>query len=123
MAVGRAADAAAIPHRLVHRRLDAERLVAYAGLTAFAVFLYVFLVWPMAQVLWRSLLDNDGRVIGLANYARYFRTPAIAASITNSLVVSTLAMILTVGLAFGYAYALTRTRMPAAWAPTPSWGQ
>ena len=112
MAVGRAADAAAIPDRLVHRRLDAERLVAYAGLTAFAVFLYVFLVWPMAQVLWRSLLDNDGRVIGLANYARYFRTPAIAASITNSLLVSTVAMIVTVGLAFVYAYALTRTRMP-----------
>jgi iron(III) transport system permease protein len=112
VAVGRAAEASAIPDRLVRRRLDAERLVAYAGLTAFAVFLYVFLVWPMAQVLWRSLLDNDGRVIGLANYARYFRTPAIAASITNSLLVSTVAMIVTVGLAFVYAYALTRTRMP-----------
>jgi iron(III) transport system permease protein len=112
VAVGRADDIAAMPERRVRRRLDAERMVAAAGLAAFAVFLYVFLVWPMAQVLWRSVLDNDGRVIGLANYARYFRTPAIAASITNSLLVSTIAMVLTVGLAFVYAYALTRTRMP-----------
>jgi len=66
----------------------------------------------MAQVLWRSLLDNQGRFIGLANYERYFRTPAIAVSITNSLTVSLIAMVITVGLAFVYAYALTRTRMP-----------
>ena len=38
-------------------------------------------------MLWRSLLDNGGRFVGLANYARYFGTPAIAASITNSLAV------------------------------------
>jgi iron(III) transport system permease protein len=63
-------------------------------------------------VLWRSLLDGEGRFIGLANYVRYFRTPAIAASITNSLWVSTAAMVVTVALAFAYAYALTRTRMP-----------
>jgi iron(III) transport system permease protein len=112
VAGARAAEATAIPDRLVRRRLDGEQLAAYAGLAALAVFLYVFLVWPMAQVLWRSLLDNDGRVVGLANYVRYFRTPAIAASVTNSLLVSALAMILTVSLAFVYAYALTRTRMP-----------
>ncbi|HEX2439108.1 MAG TPA: putative 2-aminoethylphosphonate ABC transporter permease subunit [Methylomirabilota bacterium] len=93
-------------------RLDGERALRWALLGLFALWLYVVLVWPMAQVLWRSLLDNDGRFIGLANYVRYFRTPAIAASITNSLTVSLIAMALTVGLAFVYAYALTRTRMP-----------
>jgi iron(III) transport system permease protein len=110
VAIGRAA--AAIPDRLVRQRLDAERVTGYVLLAAFGAFLYAFLVWPMAQVLWRSLLGNDGRFIGLANYERYFRTPAIAASITNSLTVSAIAMVLTVGLAFVYAYALTRTRMP-----------
>lgn len=98
--------------RAVRGRLDAERAVGHACLAVFGAFLYVVLVWPMAQVLWRSLLDNDGRFLGLANYLRYFRTPAIAASITNSLTVSLFAMVLTVGLAFVYAYALTRTRMP-----------
>jgi iron(III) transport system permease protein len=110
VAAGRAA--AAIPDQLVRRRLDVERVIGAAGLVLFGAFLYVFLVWPMAQVLWRSLLANDGRFVGLANYARYVRTPAIAASITNSLTVSLVAMVITVGLAFVYAYALTRTRIP-----------
>src|SRR6185503_17539177 len=70
------------------------------------------LVCPMVQVPCRSLLDNDGRFFGLANYLPYFRTAAIAVSITNSLTVSLVAMVATVGLAFVYAYALTRTRMP-----------
>jgi iron(III) transport system permease protein len=80
---------------------------------AFAAVLYLFVLYPMGQVLWRSLLDNDGRFVGLANYARYFQTPAIAQSIGNSLHVSVVAMIITVALAFVYAYGLTRTRLPA----------
>ena len=101
-----------IPERVVPRRLDAEHVVRWVFLALFAAFLWIFVLYPMLQVLWRSLLDNDGRVVGLANYLRYVRTPAIAASITNSLVVSAAAMVLTVVLAFVYAYALTRVRLP-----------
>jgi iron(III) transport system permease protein len=100
-----------IPERVVPRRLDAEHVVRWIFLALFAAFLWVFVLYPMLQVLWRSLLDNNGRVVGLANYLRYVRTPAIAASITNSLVVSAAAMVLTVVLAFVYAYALTRVRL------------
>jgi iron(III) transport system permease protein len=100
-----------IPERVVPRRLDAEHVVRWVFLWLFAGFLWVFVLYPMLQVLWRSLLDNDGRVVGLANYLRYVRTPAIAASITNSLVVSVAAMVLTVVLGFVYAYALTRVRL------------
>ena len=100
-----------IPERVVSRRLDAEHVVRWVFLALFAGFLWVFVLYPMLHVLWRSLLDNDGRVVGLANYLRYVRTPAIAASITNSLVVSAAAMVLTVVLAFVYAYALTRVRL------------
>jgi iron(III) transport system permease protein len=101
-----------IPNRTVRHRLAGEDLVRWALVLAFAVVLYLFLIYPLAQVLWRSLLDNGGRFVGLANYARYFGTPAIAASITNSLFVSVISMLITVTLAFGYAYALTRTLMP-----------
>jgi iron(III) transport system permease protein len=104
--------AIAIPQTVVRRRLDAERVVRGTLLTAFALFLWIFLAWPMAQIAWRSLLDNQGRFIGLANYVRYVQTPAIGVSITNSLAVSFVAMALTVALAFVYAYALTRVRLP-----------
>lgn len=106
------ASAAAIPDRTVRHRLDGETVLRYVLVGLFGLFLYVFVLYPMSQVLWRSLLDNDGRFVGAANYVRYFSTPAIAASITNSLYVSAVAMVVTVCLAFVYAYALTRTLMP-----------
>jgi iron(III) transport system permease protein len=101
-----------IPDHTVRHRLGREDVVRYALAAGFALTLYLFILYPMAQLAWRSLLDNAGRFVGLANYARYFRTPAIAASITNSLSVSGASMLITVTLAFGYAYGLTRTLMP-----------
>jgi iron(III) transport system permease protein len=104
--------AAEIPDRTVRHRLSGEALLRYALIGLFALVLYLFVLHPLGQVLWRSLLDNDGRWVGIANYVRYFRTPAIAASITNSLYVSAVSMAITVALAFVYAYALTRTLTP-----------
>ena len=112
MAVVATEAGAPIPERMVRHRFGREDAVRWALVAGFALVLYFFIVLPMGKIMWRSLLDNDGRWIGLANYARYFGTPAIAASITNSLFVALLSMALTVGLAFLYAYALTRTQMP-----------
>jgi len=105
--------AAEIPDSVVRHRLSGEDAIRWTLVAVFAAALYLFLLFPLGHVLWRSLLDNSGRFIGAANYVHYFSTPAIAASITNSLFVSAAAMVLTVALAFGYAYALTRTQMPA----------
>jgi iron(III) transport system permease protein len=108
-----AGAAVEIPDRVVRQRLSREDGIRWGLVAVFALVLYLFLLYPLWHVLWRSLLDNHGHFIGAANYVRYFSTPAIAASITNSLFVSAASMVLTVTLAFGYAYALTRTLMPA----------
>jgi iron(III) transport system permease protein len=50
---------------------------------------------------------------GLQNYAEYFRTPALRISIWHSLFIASLTTVITVGLAFAFAYALTRSCMPA----------
>ena len=102
-----------LPDRVIRHRMSGEDAIRSSLVAVFAVVLGLFLLYPLSQVLWRSLLGSDGRFIGTANYVRYFSTPAIAASITNSLLVSALSMVVTVTLAFGYAYALTRTLMPA----------
>jgi iron(III) transport system permease protein len=102
---------AAIPDGTVRHRVAAEDLIRYALVAVVGIVLYLFVLYPLMQVLWRSLLGNDGAFVGLANYRRYFGTPAIAASIGNSLFVSFVSMLITVTLAFGYAYGLTRTRM------------
>ena len=46
---------------------------------------------------------------GLDNFRTYFATPALSNSITNSLVIATLSTIVTIVLAFAYAYALNRS--------------
>jgi iron(III) transport system permease protein len=102
-----------IPDRVVRHRLGREDVIRAVLVVVFGLVLYLFILLPMAKMIWRSLLDATGQWVGLANYARYFGTPAIAVSITNSLSVALVSTVLTVGLAFGYAYALTRTRMPA----------
>jgi iron(III) transport system permease protein len=112
VAIAPGALAASLPDRTVRHRLSGEDLIRYALVAAVGVILYLFVLYPLGHVLWRSLLNNDGGFVGLANYARYFGTPAIAASITNSLYVSVVSMAITVGLAFAYAYGLTRTLMP-----------
>jgi iron(III) transport system permease protein len=101
-----------IPDRTVRHRLHGEAVLRGTLIAGYGIFLALFVLYPMLQVLRRSVQDSGGAFIGLANYARYFSTPAIAVSITNSLAVSAVTMVVTVLLAFVYAYALTRTTMP-----------
>jgi iron(III) transport system permease protein len=76
------------------------------------LYLVAALALPLGLMLAKSLQGSRDEFIGLANYVRYFSTPALFQSIGNSLWVSALSTIITVPLAFVYAYALTRSRMP-----------
>ncbi|MEE9322459.1 MAG: putative 2-aminoethylphosphonate ABC transporter permease subunit [Granulosicoccus sp.] len=48
---------------------------------------------------------------GVANFSRYFATPSLVRSIKNSLLISAISTLITVSLAFGFAYALNRSCM------------
>jgi iron(III) transport system permease protein len=76
------------------------------------LYLVVALALPLGLMLGKSLQGPRDEFVGLANYVRYFSTPALFQSIGNSLWVSILSTAITVPLAFVYAYALTRSRMP-----------
>lgn len=52
------------------------------------------------------------RSIGMQNYVAYFSTPSLVGSIKNSLFIASISTVLTVGLAFGFAYAMNRSCMP-----------
>jgi iron(III) transport system permease protein len=75
------------------------------------LYLVAALALPLGLMLAKSLQGSKDEFIGLANYALYFSTPALFQSIGNSLWVSSLSTVITVPLAFVYAYALTRSRM------------
>ncbi|PYN71571.1 MAG: putative 2-aminoethylphosphonate ABC transporter permease subunit [Candidatus Rokuibacteriota bacterium] len=76
------------------------------------LYLVVALALPLGLMLGKSLQGSRDEFVGLANYIRYFSTPALFQSIGNSLWIAILGTAITVPAAFGYAYALTRTRMP-----------
>jgi iron(III) transport system permease protein len=76
------------------------------------LYLVAALALPLGLMLAKSLQGPKEEFIGLANYVRYFSTPALFQSIGNSLWVSILSTLITVPMAFVYAYALTRSRMP-----------
>jgi len=76
------------------------------------LYLVVALALPLGLMLGKSLQGPKDEFVGLANYVRYFSTPALFQSIGNSLWVAILSTAITIPLAFVYAYALTRSRMP-----------
>src|SRR3979411_1705705 len=102
--------AAALPTR---RRLAAEEIVMRAAILALVAFLLLSPAFPPPRRLSKSFPDGDVRFAGPANYIRYFATPTLVASLWNSFWVAALSTVLVVPLAFVYAYALTRARMPA----------
>jgi iron(III) transport system permease protein len=66
--------------------------------------LAVFLLAPLVMILVKSVEDRAGEWVGSLNFADYFRTPALARSIWNSVWVSTLVTAITIPLAFAFAY-------------------
>jgi iron(III) transport system permease protein len=68
---------------------------------------------------WTEVSSNDFRRVmlrpvaarGFDNFATYFSTPALFLSIQNSLLISVISTLITVSLAFGFAYALSRSCM------------
>ena len=90
-------------------------MVLRIALVVIIALLAVAVVFPLYSLLSMSLQDMDGEYVGLENFRIYFDTPALFASIKNSLSVAISATLIVLGIAFVYAYALTRTRMPLRW--------
>ena len=59
----------------------------------------------------RRVVLRPSSSTGLENYRSYFSTPALFRSIGNSLTIAVISTIITVSLAFGFAYALNRSTM------------
>lgn len=95
----------------IKAKVTREDWLVRLGLLSLGLYLIFTLVLPLYTLLAKSLQDKDGQFVGLANFARYFADPAMLQSFGNTIFVSLLGTIITLGLAFIYAYALTRTCM------------
>ncbi len=86
--------------------------IAHAALLLIVLALLAFLAFPLAAILVKSLQNADGAFVGLRNFTSYLATPALLQSLWNSVWVSALVTLITLPLAFGFAYALSRSCMP-----------
>ncbi len=86
--------------------------IAHAALLLIVLALLAFLAFPLAAILVKSLQNADGAFVGLINFTSYLATPALLQSLWNSVWVSALVTLITLPLAFGFAYALSRSCMP-----------
>ena len=94
-------------------RANWDAVVMRGGILLLVAFLGLAIALPILTLLLKSVQAPDGRFVGFANYARYFATPQLVASLWNSVWVAVVATAVVLPLAFGYAYAVTRTVMPA----------
>jgi len=74
-----------------------------------AILLAIFI--PMAMLLARSAQDGKGVFIGLSNYQKYFSSPALFDSFSNSFFIAFASAAIVIPIAFLYAYGLSRTCM------------
>ena len=100
----------ATPRAIIQRVHWTER-IGHLLLLAMGAVLGIALFAPIFMIMAKSVEDTDGNFVGLAHFAAYFETPALAQSIWNSVWVSGLVMLITVPAAFTFAYALTRSCM------------
>ncbi len=92
--------------------LSREDVIARVVLLAVVLFLVLFLLAPMASILMRAVQDNDGHFIGFTHFADYLSSPALLGAVWNSVWVAATVVLISVPLAFTFAYALTRSCAP-----------
>ena len=97
----------------VRRKLSRDDIIVRASLLVLIAFLLLTIALPLGLLLSKSFQNAKGELVGVANYVTYFSTPSLVGSLWNSIRVALLTTAIVIPLSFGYAYALTRTRMPA----------
>jgi iron(III) transport system permease protein len=96
---------------LARRALDRDDVLMRLGVCLLIAWMLVTLVLPLWVLLSKSFENQDGQFVGLANYIRYFSTPALFDSVWNSLFIALLSTVIVIPVAFTYAYALQRSCM------------
>lgn len=95
----------------VRAKASADDRLMGAASAIMLLVLVVIILLPLWALLSKSVQDDAGRFVGLANFVTYFTTPALIASMWNSIFIAVATTLIVLPLAFVYAYALTRSCM------------
>jgi iron(III) transport system permease protein len=97
------------PSQPVSQKIHWVDAIASVFVGCIAIVLIAFLALPLLSILKQSVQGADGQLVWFDNFFAYAKSPALLQSLWNSLWVSALVTLITVPLAFGFAYALTRS--------------
>ncbi|WP_318489300.1 putative 2-aminoethylphosphonate ABC transporter permease subunit [Photobacterium leiognathi] len=106
------------PLSLSTRLTIAKNAITKNNLITLAILLFIlfimgfFVIAPLFSMLQKSMQNDAGQFIGLANFAEYFSSSSVWQSIRNTLFIGVTVTSIVGLLAFCYAYALTRSCMP-----------
>ena len=73
------------------------------------IFLIIIIVFPLGLLLIKSFENNSGEFIGLDNFKEYFSNKNLLISLKNTFTISAASSIISLLLAFIYAYGIQRT--------------
>ncbi|WP_193853032.1 putative 2-aminoethylphosphonate ABC transporter permease subunit [Orrella marina] len=94
-------------------RKPVDRWILTGVLGALLLWLLIFLAWPMVAILLRALFDSGGNWLGLSLINSIVLQPWFVQQTLRSLAVGVTTTLIVIPLAYGFAYALQRTCIPA----------
>lgn len=94
------------------QQMSRDDMIMRAGLIVLGLILAVFVLFPIGALLKKAFENKAGELVGVANFLQFFANPSLSASIGNSIFIAVVSTLLSVSLAFLFAYGLTRTCMP-----------
>ena len=93
-------------------RVSSDNLVLFGLLAGLSTMMVLFILMPLWAMLTKSVQNANGEFVGLANFATYFSSSSLWVSVGNTFTLGVIVTSVVGVLAFGYAYALTRSCMP-----------
>ncbi|MDN3681977.1 putative 2-aminoethylphosphonate ABC transporter permease subunit [Vibrio tapetis subsp. quintayensis] len=94
------------------QKMSKDRVILLAVLASLLLFMWLFIVLPIWAMLKKSVQNSDGQFVGLQNFNQYFSSESLWHSLGNTLTLGFVVTSVVGVLAFGFAFALTRTCMP-----------
>ncbi|MGE6597134.1 putative 2-aminoethylphosphonate ABC transporter permease subunit [Bacillus proteolyticus] len=95
----------------IKRRIGKEEWIQRLLIMGMLLSFFIMLVLPLLQLFTQAFYDKDGAFVGVANFSKYFTTPTLVQSLQNTIWISGATTIISVTLAFAYAYAIARTNV------------
>lgn len=95
----------------LRNRIHKEDWIQRALLFSIILVFLAVLVLPLGTLFAKAFQNEDGAFIGFENFIHYFSTPSLVQSLQNTLFVASITTVISVSLAFAYAYCLVRTNI------------